>query len=133
MLDEIGRGGMGQVFSATTNPAVSTGDGVALALRAGAEVSDLRSFDGKDIKLTFDAQAGQVYTAALLGPFQAGDRFEVTLNGLSKSFAIGTDTSQKGVADQLRQFMDGAFGIQLRTSVDAKGQLVVNSSVMKSW
>ena len=32
---------MGQVFSATTNPAVSTGDGVALALRAGAEVSDL--------------------------------------------------------------------------------------------
>ncbi|MFI5757915.1 L-aspartate oxidase [Streptomyces sp. NPDC051569] len=34
-------GGMGQVFSATTNPAVSTGDGVALALRAGAEVSDL--------------------------------------------------------------------------------------------
>lgn len=32
---------MGQVFSATTNPPVSTGDGVALALRAGAEVSDL--------------------------------------------------------------------------------------------
>jgi L-aspartate oxidase len=32
---------MGQVFSATTNPSVSTGDGVALALRAGAEVSDL--------------------------------------------------------------------------------------------
>jgi L-aspartate oxidase len=29
------------VFSATTNPTVSTGDGVALALRAGAEVSDL--------------------------------------------------------------------------------------------
>ncbi|MFJ5827697.1 L-aspartate oxidase [Streptomyces sp. NPDC093089] len=37
----LATGGMGQVFSATTNPAVSTGDGVALALRAGAEVSDL--------------------------------------------------------------------------------------------
>ncbi|MGW9427161.1 L-aspartate oxidase [Streptomyces decoyicus] len=37
----LATGGMGQVFSATTNPEVSTGDGVALALRAGAEVSDL--------------------------------------------------------------------------------------------
>ncbi|CAL9464710.1 L-aspartate oxidase [Streptomyces sp. enrichment culture] len=37
----LATGGMGQVFSATTNPAVSTGDGVALALRAGAEISDL--------------------------------------------------------------------------------------------
>ncbi|MET4925942.1 L-aspartate oxidase, partial [Streptomyces sp. PSRA5] len=37
----LATGGMGQVFSATTNPAVSTGDGVALALRAGAKVSDL--------------------------------------------------------------------------------------------
>ncbi|MEW2622670.1 L-aspartate oxidase [Streptomyces sp. NPDC048106] len=37
----LATGGMGQVFAATTNPSVSTGDGVALALRAGAEVSDL--------------------------------------------------------------------------------------------
>ena len=37
----LATGGMGQIFSATTNPAVSTGDGVALALRAGAELSDV--------------------------------------------------------------------------------------------
>ncbi len=37
----LATGGMGQVFSSTTNPSVSTGDGVALALRAGAEVADL--------------------------------------------------------------------------------------------
>ena len=37
----LATGGMGQVFSSTTNPPVSTGDGVALALRAGAAVSDL--------------------------------------------------------------------------------------------
>ncbi|MCW2901361.1 MAG: L-aspartate oxidase [Streptosporangiaceae bacterium] len=37
----LATGGLGQVFSATTNPAVSTGDGVALALRAGAAVADL--------------------------------------------------------------------------------------------
>ncbi|WP_422772177.1 L-aspartate oxidase [Plantactinospora sp. WMMC1484] len=37
----LATGGMGQVFAATTNPAVSTGDGVALAMRAGAAVTDL--------------------------------------------------------------------------------------------
>ena len=37
----LATGGLGQVFSSTTNPAVSTGDGVALALRAGAEVTDV--------------------------------------------------------------------------------------------
>lgn len=37
----LATGGMGQVFSSTTNPPVSTGDGVALALRAGAAVTDL--------------------------------------------------------------------------------------------
>src|SRR4051794_6039750 len=37
----LATGGLGQVFEATTNPEVSTGDGLALALRAGAEVADL--------------------------------------------------------------------------------------------
>jgi L-aspartate oxidase len=37
----VATGGLGQVYSQTTNPAVSTGDGVALALRAGAKVADV--------------------------------------------------------------------------------------------
>jgi L-aspartate oxidase len=37
----LATGGLGQVFNASTNPAVATGDGVALALRAGAAVADL--------------------------------------------------------------------------------------------
>jgi len=37
----LATGGGGQVFCQTTNPAVSTGDGVALAYRAGAIVRDL--------------------------------------------------------------------------------------------
>ncbi len=54
VLDEAGRtqrvrasavllatGGLGQIYRETTNPGVATGDGVAMALRAGAEISDM--------------------------------------------------------------------------------------------
>ena len=37
----LATGGLGQVYSDTTNPAVATGDGVAMAHRAGAEISDM--------------------------------------------------------------------------------------------
>ncbi len=40
----IASGGAGQVYSDTTNPAVATGDGLALALDAGAELSDMEFY-----------------------------------------------------------------------------------------
>jgi L-aspartate oxidase len=37
----LATGGMGQLYRNTTNPGVATGDGVAMAFRGGAEVSDM--------------------------------------------------------------------------------------------
>lgn len=37
----LATGGLGQLFKCTTNPSVSTGDGVALAYHAGAELQDV--------------------------------------------------------------------------------------------
>ncbi len=37
----LASGGIGQLYRNTTNPAVATGDGVAMAYRAGAEISDM--------------------------------------------------------------------------------------------
>ncbi len=37
----LASGGLGQLYRSTTNPLVATGDGVAMAFRAGAEISDM--------------------------------------------------------------------------------------------
>src|SRR5262249_17945109 len=37
----IATGGAGQCFAVTTNPSLSTGDGIAMALRAGVAVADV--------------------------------------------------------------------------------------------
>jgi L-aspartate oxidase len=79
----LATGGLGQVFQATTNPEVSTGDGLALAVRAGAEVTDVEfvQFHPTVMWLGADARGRQPLISEAVrgeGAFlidRAGERF----------------------------------------------------------
>lgn len=65
----LASGGLGHLYAATTNPAGSTGDGIALALWAGVAVSDIEFIQFHPTML-FDADAGgrrPLITEALRG------------------------------------------------------------------
>jgi L-aspartate oxidase len=65
----LATGGFGQAFATTTNPAGLTGDGLALAARAGAELQDIEFVQFHPTVLWQQAAAGQcpLITEALRG------------------------------------------------------------------
>ena len=110
----LATGGLGQVYSCTTNPPVATGDGVAMAYRAGAEVVDMefvqfhptvfRSPQG-DIILISEAVRGE-------GAFlrnSHGDRF---MNEYHEMAELGPrDIVSRAIVDQMKK--DGSNCVYL--------------------
>ena len=63
----LASGGAGQVYSDTTNPAVATGDGIALAARAGAELADMEFYQFHPTALSLPGVPRFLLSEALRG------------------------------------------------------------------
>jgi L-aspartate oxidase len=63
----IASGGAGQVYSDTTNPAVATGDGIALAAEAGAELADMEFYQFHPTALSVEGAPRFLLSEALRG------------------------------------------------------------------
>jgi L-aspartate oxidase len=106
----LATGGMGQIFAVTTNPAVSTGDGVALALRAGAAVTDIEFVQFHPTALFLGAAVGDTPQQPLVSEALRGAGAYL-VDGDGKRFMVGQhelaelaprDVVAKGIFRELR-------------------------------
>lgn len=104
----LSTGGCGQLFKHTTNPAIATADGVALAYRAGAEVADMQYIQFHPTALYEPGKNPSFLLTEALRGFGAH-----VVNHDGKRFLFQTDTRGELAT---RDIVSGAIGEELKKS-----------------
>ncbi len=115
MVTVLATGGCGQVYSLTTNPVVATGDGMAMAFRAGAAIGDMEFVQFHPTGLYTDESPVFLITEALRGEGayllnHAGERFMVGVHPQAelgpRDVVVKEMVRQMGIAGQEYLFLD---------------------------
>ena len=136
----LASGGAGQLYSQTTNPAVATGDGIAMAYRAGAELMDMEFYQFHPTAFALDGAPRFLMSEALRGEGawlvdERGERFmgryhpglelaprDAVARAIVRESADGTvylDMSEAGKTRDLKKRFPGiseflaGFGLEL--------------------
>src|SRR5579863_2201229 len=109
----IAAGGAGQVYSDTTNPAVATGDGIALAAGVGAVLADMEFYQFHPTALSLPGAPRFLLSEALRGEgaFLRNDRGERFMERYHASLELAPrDVVARAVAREGMSEDDGAEG-----------------------
>src|SRR5450631_2375136 len=109
-------GGAGQVYSDTTNPAVATGDGIAMAYRAGAELMDMEFYQFHPTAFAMEGAPRFLMSEALRGEGAwlvnvRGERF-------MKRYHPGLELAPRDVVARAmtREGLDGTVYLDMRAA-----------------
>jgi L-aspartate oxidase len=116
----LASGGAGQVYSDTTNPAVATGDGMAMAYRAGAELMDMEFYQFHPTAFAMEGAPRFLMSEALRGEGARlvnarGERF-------MSRYHPGLELAPRDVVARAiaREGMDGPVYLDMREAGEGK-------------
>jgi L-aspartate oxidase len=134
----LATGGAGQLYSVTTNPVQSTGDGLAMALRAGVPVADVEFMQFHPTALHHPAMPRPLLSEALRGHGallrdKAGERFVDELQPRDVvSRAMTARMLEQGV-DHMWLDATGLDGFEVRFPTIAASVRAVGLDPSKDW
>ncbi len=131
----IASGGTGQVYSDTTNPAVATGDGIAMAYRAGAALEDMEFYQFHPTAFALEGAPRFLLSEALRGEGAllrnaAGERFMEGLHPLAE--LAPRDVVARAVT---REALNGPVHLDMRhvRGVDLKARFPGMSEFLEGY
>jgi L-aspartate oxidase len=112
----LASGGAGQLYSETTNPAVATGDGIAMAYRAGAELMDMEFYQFHPTAFAMEGAPRFLMSEALRG--EGGWLVNALGERFMERYHPGLELAPRDVVARAiaREGVDGPVYLDMRAS-----------------
>jgi len=124
----IATGGVGQLYKYTTNPEISTGDGIAMAYRAGAKLKDMQYVQFHPTALNIPGKKPFLLSEALRG------EGAVLINHKDKQFVEELKPRDIVAKAIFQEMQDGPVYLQFKNpKIDLKARFPVIYKTLKSY